>query len=526
MSKNVKEFEKLFGIKAKKNNRNKAIIYTRVSTKEQADNNTSLTTQKKFCEDYAEKNGFEIAEYFGGTYESAKTDERKEFQKMIKYARQNLTIGYILIYSYDRFSRSGANASYIADELKKQGITLIAVTQKVDTSNAGGLMQQDFFFLLSRFDNEMRRDKTKTGMTELLRKGYWLWSPPRGYENTNKFHRAVDWNIIVNNEGELLREAFQWRVKNTYSSAEITRKLNLLGMKIDERRLSEIFKNPFYCGIMISKLLPDEIVIGNHEAIVTQEDFLKINTPESKVITKTYVPTSDDLPLKTSICCSKCGHLMTGFYVKSKNLYYYKCQKKCIGVNLSANKIHQSFQNLLNEHQLNLEGLESEILPEIMKMKLEELSKTDMNEIAAVKTKLTQTKKELDTIEERYAIGKIDTLIYNKFSEKCKQEITQLEEKLMNPNLSSSNLEKCIKNGVKIAKNISKIWISGDLFEKHKLQHLLFPEGFTYDKQNKRVLTFRTNILFEVTRSISSVLSEIKNGDPIKNYQISALVTP
>ena len=45
---------------------------------------------------------------------------------------------------------------------------------------------------------------------------------------------------------------------------------------------------------MISKLLPDEIVIGNHEAIVTQEDFLKINTPESKVITKTYVPTSVD----------------------------------------------------------------------------------------------------------------------------------------------------------------------------------------------------------------------------------------
>ena len=38
----------------------KAVVYTRVSTKEQADNNTSLTTQKKFCEDYAEKNGFGV----------------------------------------------------------------------------------------------------------------------------------------------------------------------------------------------------------------------------------------------------------------------------------------------------------------------------------------------------------------------------------------------------------------------------------------------------------------------------------
>jgi site-specific DNA recombinase len=132
MKDNKKEFEKLFGIKTKQNNRKKAIIYTRVSTKEQADNNTSLATQKKYCDEYAIKNGFEIAEYFGGTYESAKSDERKEFKRMIQYARQNLTIGYILIYSYDRFSRSGANASFLAEELNKQGITLIAVTQKVD----------------------------------------------------------------------------------------------------------------------------------------------------------------------------------------------------------------------------------------------------------------------------------------------------------------------------------------------------------------------------------------------------------
>ncbi|MFN6013186.1 MAG: recombinase family protein, partial [Flavobacteriales bacterium] len=209
----IKEFEKLYGIKDKKNNRNKAVIYTRVSTKEQADNNTSLATQKKYCEDYAVKNGLEIVEYFGGTYESDKTDGLKEFQRMIKFARQNSSVGYILTYSYDRFSRSGANASSIADELKRHGITLVAVTQKVDTSNAGGIMQQDFFFLLSRFDNEMRRDKTKTGMSELLRKGYWLWTPPRGYTNTNKYRRAIDWNIVVNQEGELLRQAFQWRVK-------------------------------------------------------------------------------------------------------------------------------------------------------------------------------------------------------------------------------------------------------------------------------------------------------------------------
>ena len=45
---------------------------------------------------------------------------------------------------------------------------------------------------------------------------------------------------------------------------------------------------------------------------------------------------------------------MTGFYVKTKDLYYYKCQKKCAGVNYSAKKLHVAFENLLNEYQLDL----------------------------------------------------------------------------------------------------------------------------------------------------------------------------
>ncbi len=65
----------------------------------------------------------------------------------------------------------------------------------------------------------------------------------------------------------------------------------------------------------------------------------------------------------------------------------------------------------------------------------------------------------------------------------------------------------------------------GALFNKYKLQHLLFPDGFAYDKQNKRVLTFRTNVFFELIRSISTVLSEIKNGESVNIDQISARVT-
>ena len=67
-----------------------AVIYTRVSTKEQADTNQSLETQKKYCLQYALKQNLNILGFFGGTYESAKTDERNEFNRMIRFVRNQL----------------------------------------------------------------------------------------------------------------------------------------------------------------------------------------------------------------------------------------------------------------------------------------------------------------------------------------------------------------------------------------------------------------------------------------------------
>ena len=40
----------------------KAVIYTRVSTKEQAENNASLETQKKYCLEFAKRKNIEVIE--------------------------------------------------------------------------------------------------------------------------------------------------------------------------------------------------------------------------------------------------------------------------------------------------------------------------------------------------------------------------------------------------------------------------------------------------------------------------------
>src|ERR1035437_7152656 len=134
-------------------NRN-SIIYTRVSTKEQAENNMSLETQLKGCVEYAKNHEYIIVEKFGGTYESAQSDERKEFQKMIDFAKKYKEgISYIFVYSLERFSRTGGNAIWLSRQLRELGISIVSTTQPIDTSNPAGVLQESILFLFSQFDN-------------------------------------------------------------------------------------------------------------------------------------------------------------------------------------------------------------------------------------------------------------------------------------------------------------------------------------------------------------------------------------
>jgi len=50
-----------------------------------------------------------------------------------------------------------------------------------------------------------------------------------------------------------------------------------LGVDISEKRLHNLFTNPFYYGLITSKMLPGEVIEGRHESMVTRDLFLQAN---------------------------------------------------------------------------------------------------------------------------------------------------------------------------------------------------------------------------------------------------------
>ena len=185
--------------------------------------------------------------------------------------------------------------------------------------------------------------------------------------------------------------------------------------------------------------------------------------------------------------CESCQTPMTGFYVKKKNLYYYKCRTKHCKNNKSAKILHNSFKNLLKCYEVDPRF--STILKEVMTYVYTNLVKEAQTELTVLKRNLTECKNKINTIEERFALGEIEQSIYAKFKYKYEEEYDEIQQKIDASGFSSSNLKKAIKKVTKYSSNLSDMWDSTKLVNKVKLQYLLFPRGLGYDKSNDKVLT-------------------------------------
>ncbi|HVX26813.1 MAG TPA: recombinase family protein, partial [Parafilimonas sp.] len=303
-----------------------AVIYTRVSTKEQAEKNLSLETQLRRCKEHCFQNGYEILECFGGTYESAKTDNRKEFKRVIDFIKKHnkstnhKKIKFLVVFSLDRFSRSGLESLHVLAELRAIGVRLVSVIQPTDSSTKEGKLSQSLGLLLSEYENEMRAEKCVEGIKQLLLNGNVPGRVPLGYTKVKKGTNGST-TCIINNDGQILRKAFRKKLEGK-SNTDIQTWLKLNGLIVYPQKLTKIFKNVFYCGLIRNSLFPNRLLPGTHEKMITEEEYMRICNISSEFLKGANKKEDEDFPLKACIQCDKCGSALTAYPVKGKNAKY------------------------------------------------------------------------------------------------------------------------------------------------------------------------------------------------------------
>ena len=159
-----------------------AVIYVRVSTKEQTEN-LSLPTQLRACEEYCRRQGYEIVERFHEEGESAKTTDRSQLQKLLTFCRLNKgRVHFVVVFNLTRFARDKYDHFALRSLLQSLGISLRSATEPIDDTSTGKLME-GVLAAFAQFDNDCRSDRTRAGMKAALELGRWMFLAPIGYLN-------------------------------------------------------------------------------------------------------------------------------------------------------------------------------------------------------------------------------------------------------------------------------------------------------------------------------------------------------
>ena len=476
----------------------KCVIWTRVSTQYQQENGGSLDYQKALCEKYAKSEGFSIADvgenhgYFGGKHESAKTPG-KMVRQMISIVKKDISIRYVLVSEFDRFSRSNGQAITILEDLRNIGVVVIAVKTGFNTATKEGFLMARNSLNVAEWDNDNRVDKFYSGRQHCYECGAYTGVLPRGYYREGKSINSV---CYLNDEGRLIGLAFKMKLHGC-SNGEILDALKNRGLDITKQSLNHYFNNPFYAGKIQSKLLADGMVDGKIEKAVSYDDWLDVQRIMSNRSGKyKHKKKKENFPLTHHVACADCGTRFTAYSVKSKGKDYYKCNRIGCKNNVSASEMHCKYKQLLYAYDAPMSVLlkYESIIRDLFRAHTQESA----NQVTILKKRLTDVENDLKTCYMKYATGKLDDEAYNVATEELKRRKANIETDLEQYNLNLSNLDDKINEVIVTCSKLGSLWEQGDVDTKKKIQELVFPNGILWDRIKRNYRTENRNEFFDL----------------------------
>ena len=144
-----------------------AVIYARYSSDNQREE--SIEGQIRERTAYAEKNGITVIKHYIDRAFSAKTDNRPEFQQMIKDSGKKL-FDVVLVWKFDRFARNRFDSANYKMILKKNGVHLISVMEPIAEGSQGILVETLLEGMAEYYSAELS-EKVIRGQTENALKG-------------------------------------------------------------------------------------------------------------------------------------------------------------------------------------------------------------------------------------------------------------------------------------------------------------------------------------------------------------------
>ena len=306
----------------------RALIYLRVSTKEQAEG-FSLDAQREACVRFVADKGWLVAGEYCDRGESARTANRPMFQEMLEKVAADNSIAYVVVHKLDRLARNVEDHVVVRAHLRKHGVTLVSVSESVDESPSGQLVE-NIMASIAAFYSANLGQETKKGMGQKARSGGWPHKAPIGYLNIRQDGLRRSMAQIVRNpvQAPLVREAFQ-----VFSCGELSiRQLRDLmadhGLRTSAgtipaiSQMHRLLTNKLYMGVV--SWHGDEHQ-GDHEPIVEPELFDAVQTVIRKHQGGAVRERRHRHYLRGKLFCATCASRWTDMQVKRQQYRYFFC---------------------------------------------------------------------------------------------------------------------------------------------------------------------------------------------------------
>ncbi len=381
----------------------KVVLYARVSSERQAEKDLSISAQLKAMRKYAHEHNFDVYKEFVDEAESARTANRPAFQKMIALAKQKPKLfDAILVWKLSRFARNREDSIIYKALLRRRGISVISINEKLDDSPSGKMLE-GIIEVMDEFYSANLAQDTMRGLKENASRGFRNGGvPPMGYKTKKVVIGANKKSIldVDKNFSPIIQRIFNMFIGGM-GAKEIVNKLNAEGIKTNKGKfwsknvIYYILKNEVYTGTLVwnrkaknqfkanSNNANEVIRIENkYPALIGKKTFFDVQNllkERSPKITSPRTISSKYL-LSGLVFCGNCGSRMVGCAAKSSQHFYYACNNYC-----------KKGKNICNAKLLNKNRLETFIINRIKaniltKKNLEELVKLTNKELVQNKT--------------------------------------------------------------------------------------------------------------------------------------------
>ena len=304
----------------------KAIMYVRVSSKEQEKEGLSIPAQIDYLEKYAEMNGLKIVKVFREV-ETAKKAGRKEFKKMVDFISESKDVKTIIAEKTDRLYRNITDWTTLDSDRLDIEIHLAKENTIISkSSNSNAKFMHGIKVLMAKNYIDNLSEEVKKGHDEKLKRGIWPGKAPVGYKN-----RLEDHTIVVDEaKAPIIKKAFELAMTGNYSLSRLKKELALMGLRGDrsgrefsKSQMAKILSNNFYYGEFYRA---GKLYKASHRPIISKDVFEKVQYVQGFV--KKPSKSKHDFAFRGPLVCKNCGCQITAEIKKKASgikYTYYHC---------------------------------------------------------------------------------------------------------------------------------------------------------------------------------------------------------